>query len=107
LSSLFPSLFPSLFLVGIIREEPIMTKAAFIGSKEAARAETCKQHGCCNIHTVKRACGHVDRRHEASRNSSGTHSRLTFWRRSVCDECLIMAEQGIVILANFPVFQSA
>lgn len=81
-----------------------MTRATFIGSKQRAAAAPCSDHPCCVIHTVKRACGHIDGRHDTNRFAERTNKQLQVWKATRCDECDGMAEQGIHILNNFPVF---
>jgi hypothetical protein len=88
-------------------QETTMTRADFIGSKQRARAEECKQHGCCVIHSVKRTCGHTDRLHDSSSRAAGTNHRLQVWRSTRCEDCTGMAEQGIIILDNHPTFAAA
>jgi hypothetical protein len=81
-----------------------MTRAAFIGSKQRAAATTGAEHPLCVVHTVKRSCGHLDARHDTNRFAQTTNKQLQVWRSTGCDECEGMAEQGISILNNFPVF---
>jgi hypothetical protein len=83
-----------------------MTKSAFIGGKQIGRAAKCADHACCHIHTITRTCGHVDGLHESSRTAEGTNTRIAMWRRSACGDCSAMADQGIVILNNLPVFNN-